>query len=417
MPYLPRVVDEELLEGLESAGAVILEGPKACGKTATARQVCNSEVRLDTDERARSAARIDPALVLPGARPRLIDEWQLVPDIWHHVRRAVDESHDLGQFILTGSANPADSATRHTGAGRFSRIRMRPMSLYEQGRSTGQVSLSGLLSGSAPAADLTTCGIPEMAELIASGGWPRIHSLPLPRRLKAMQDYVNIVQRTDINQVDTVRTRDPEKVGNLLRSLARHIATVATDATLMADVSAGGSTLARNTLDTYVTALTRLMLIEDQPPWAPHLRSRVRLRTRPKHHFTDPAIAVAALRSNPTQLLNDPNYLGLLFESLVIRDLRIYSQPAGGTVYHYLDSNDVETDAIVDSHTGAWGAFEIKLGQSRIDEGAESLKRFLDNIDTRRTGDPTVLAVVVPDGYTYTRPDGVAVIPITALGP
>lgn len=417
---MPRVVDSELQAALNAAGAVVVEGPKACGKTETAKRVCASSLRLDVNRSARMAAEIDPSLALHGNRPRLIDEWQIVPDIWSYVRREVDDTGAKGQFVLTGSANPSDDATRHTGAGRFARILMRPMSLFEQGASSGQVSLAELLAGRPlPVADATEWSLQEVAENISSGGWPDLRQGAVPQRLKAMRDYVSTIQHTDVNRVGAAaRQFDPDKVGRLLQALARHTATPATETRIVSDVSSAGERgFARGTFDNYVSALTRLMIIEDQPSWAPHLRSRARLRSSAKRHFVDPAIAVAALGGSPNDLLKDPHYLGLLFESLVIRDLRIYSQPGLGVVRHYMDSNGSEADAIVNNLSGEWAAFEVKLGQSRIDEGAASLLRFINNIDTAIVGAPSIMAVIVPHGYSYMRSDGIAVIPITALGP
>jgi len=415
-PYSPRVVDQELRNRLESSGAVLIEGPKACGKTETARQAAASEVLLDVDERARAAAALDPGLILAGNTPRLIDEWQVEPRVWNHVRRAVDDRQKPGQFILAGSAVPADDATRHSCAGRFSRLRMRPMSLCESGLSDGSISLSGLLREDTVSSS-NSIELAEMAEAVARGGWPALQSMPIDAAMESVADYLGEVSRTDINRIDGVQ-RDPARVHRLLRSLARNVATHVTTTTLAADSADGGDEpLKRQTVSEYLSALERLFVIEDQLPWEPHLRSRSILRKSPKRHFVDPSLAVAALRAAPASLLRDLNLFGFLFESLVVRDLRIYAQPLRGEVRQFRDNKGLEIDAIIDSDAG-WAAFEVKLGAPEaIEEAAANLLKFAGEIDTKRCGEPSALGVIVAGGYGYTREDGVRVIPITALGP
>jgi len=409
-------VDRELGARLSAVGAVVIEGPRACGKTATARQVAASEVLLDVDAQARQAIAIDPALVLEGATPRLIDEWQIEPTIWNHVRRAIDDRSDPGQFVLTGSAVPADDITRHTGAGRITRLRMRPMSLFETGHSAGSISLAELLEGRvSPSSDpgLTVAGI---AEALALGGWPGLRGRGVPDGLLAVRDYLDEIARVDIGRMDGTH-RDPNRVARLFASLARNVATHAAATTLARDTGGADGPLKDDTVREYLGALERLMVIEDQPAWAPHLRSSYRLRTAPKRHFVDPSLAVAALRATPDRLLDDLNLLGFLFESLVVRDLRVYAQAADGRVLQYRDNGGLEVDAIVETGDGRWMAFEVKLGQGQIDDAAASLMRFAKRIDTARCGSPALLGVIVATGYGYRREDGVAVIPIGALGP
>jgi uncharacterized protein len=394
----------------------VIEGPKACGKTATARQIAASEVLLDVDANARRAIAVDPALVLDGPAPRLIDEWQIAPVIWNHVRRAIDDRSDTGQFILTGSAVPPDDTTRHTGAGRITRLRMRPMSLFEAGRSTGRVSLTDLLEGRvSPSADpgLT---VADIAEEVALGGWPGLRGRSVPDGLLAVRDYLDEVARVDVSRVDTTH-RDPVRVRRLLASLARNVATHAAATTLAKDTGGADGPLKDDTVREYLGALERLMVVEDQPAWAPHLRSKHRLRTAPKRHFVDPSLAVAALRATPDRLLRDLNLFGFLFESLVVRDLRVYAQAADAQVSQYRDSGGLEVDAIVEAGDGRWMAFEVKLGHGQIDDAAASLTRFAERIDMARFGSPALLGVIVATGYGYRRQDGVAVIPIGALGP
>lgn len=416
MAYQARVVDAELAQRLASTGAVVIEGPKACGKTATARQVAASEVLLDVDENARRAIAVDPALVLAGAVPRLIDEWQIEPGIWNHVRRAVDDRGEPGQFILTGSAVPADDITRHTGAGRLTRLRMRPMSLFETGHSSGQISLRHLLAGDPPSSPDPGLSVAAITEQVAVGGWPGHRHRSVDQRLLAVRDYLEEIRRVDISRVDQTR-RDPDKVGRLLRSLARNVATSVAGATLAADAGGADGALKDDTVREYLDALARLMIVEDQPAWAPHLRSKSILRHAAKRHFVDPSLAVAALRVTPQRLLDDLELLGFLFESMVVRDLRIYAQATDAMVYHYRDSTDLEVDAIVQTADGRWAAFEVKLGQGQVDGAAATLRKFADRVDIRRSGAPSTLGVIVATGYGYRREDGVAVIPIGALGP
>ncbi len=415
--YKPRVADDELKERLESAGAVLIEGPKACGKTETARQLTAGEVLLDIDQNARAAVALNPALVLDGDTPRLIDEWQVEPAIWNQIRRAVDDRDEPGQFILSGSAVPADDVTRHSGAGRISRLRMRPMSLMESGLGSGEISLRALLEGSPAEAAGSPVGIDDLAEEITRGGWPGFRSRSLKAAMEAIRDYLGEIARTDISQVDEVR-RDPRRVERLIRSLARNVATTASVSALARDSAAGSEEpLKDQTVAEYLSSLERLFVVENQPPWEAHLRSRSRLRQAPKRHFVDPSLAVAALGADPSGLLRDLNLLGFLFESLAIRDLRVYAQTIRGEVKHYRDSSGLEVDAIVESAEG-WAAIEIKLGgPAAIDEAAASLLKFADKVDTAKSGEPRFLAVVVGTGYGYVRADGVQAVPLAHLGP
>ncbi len=395
---------------------MVIEGPRACGKTATARQIAASEVLLDVDANARQAIAVDPALVLDGPVPRLIDEWQIEPAIWNQVRRAVDDRSDPGQFVLTGSAVPSDDVTRHTGAGRIARLRMRPMSLFEAGRSTGSMSLAELLEGRVSSSADPGLTVADVVEELALGGWPGLRGRGVPDGLLAVRDYLDEIAHVDIGRVDATH-RDPSRVSRLLSSLGRNVATAVAATTLARDAGGADGPLKDDTVREYLGALERLMVIEDQPAWAPHLRSRYRLRTAPKRHFVDPSLAVAALRASPDRLLSDLNLLGFLFESLVVRDLRVYAQAADAQVLHYRDSGGLEVDTIVETGDGRWMAFEVKLGHGQIDDAVASLSRFAARIDTARCGSPALLGVIVATGYGYLREDGVAVIPIGALGP
>lgn len=415
--YAHRVADRELRRCLAAAGAVLIEGPRACGKTVTARQMAASEVFLDVDRGAQDMIAVNPDLVLEGRTPRLIDEWQTAPVIWNHIRRAVDARPGKGHFILTGSAVPPDDITRHTGAGRIVRVRLRPMSLFERGYSTGQVSLERVLERAPVQSPSTDFSVHDLAELICVGGWPgHLHS-SADEAMVVNRNYVDEICRADLQRVDGVR-RDPGRVRRFFQSLARNVATSASLATIARDVSGQDQpSMTGHTARSYLTGLERLMVVEEQPPWAPHLRSRSRLQLSPKRHFVDPSIAAAALDAGPEHLLHDFSWFGLLFESMVIRDLRIHAQAMGARVYHYRDDTGLEVDAIVDAGPGRWAAFEIKLGLSRIDDAARSLLKFADRVDTSRWGEPAVLGVIVERGYGYTRSDEVSVIPLGALGP
>jgi predicted AAA+ superfamily ATPase len=409
-------VDSELQARLGAVGAIVIEGPKACGKTATARQIAASEVLLDVDASARQAIALDPKLVLDGPVPRLLDEWQIEPAVWNHVRREIDDRAKPGQFILTGSAVPPDDITRHTGAGRISRLRMRPMSLFETQRSTGQMSLGQLFQGTVISVADPGLTLAGLTEEISLGGWPGLRGRESADALIAVRDYLQEVARVDVGRVDATH-RDPDRVTRLLQSLARNVATYAAATTLARDTGGADSPLKDDTVRGYLAALERLMVVEDQPAWAPHLRSRHRLRTAPKRHFVDPSLAVAALRATPDRLLRDLKLLGFLFESLVARDLRVYAQAADARLLQYRDSSGLEVDAIVEGGDGRWMAFEVKLGTGQVDDAAASLTRFVERIDTAKCGRPALLGVIVATGYGYRREDGVAVIPIGALGP
>ena len=415
--YRARVVDDELISRLRATGAVLIEGPRGCGKTQTAMRVARSAVRLDSDLASREAGLLDPTLLLAGDRPRLIDEWQLVPEVWNSVRGEVDDRGGLaGQFILTGSAVPADDETRHTGALRFTRLRMRPMSLLESGHSSGEVSIGGLFDGRSVRAADPGLRIRDLAERICIGGWPALQDRDPVDAMTAIEGYLDETRRVDLERLDGPR-RDPENIARVLRSLARHVATEASARSIASDVGATEGPVKPNTVLEYVAALTRVFVVEDQPAWSPALRSRGILRGTPKRHFVDPSLAAAALAADPDRLLADPETLGLLFESMVIRDLRIYAQSLGGSVFHYRENTGLEADAIVQLRDGRWTAIEVKLGRRFIDDAANRLLRVSAHVDPERHGAPAFLAVVTGWGYAYRRDDGVLVLPIGALGP
>ena len=415
--YRPRTADAELASLLAAGGAVLVEGPRACGKTATARFAARSEVTLDTNLRARAAGLLDAATLLDGDRPRLIDEWQFVPEVWNQVRRAVDDTGgQAGSFILTGSAVPADDATRHSGAGRILRLRMRPMSLAESGYSSGDISLAGLFAGERARAAESGLTVRDIASLVSVGGWPGLQGRSVDDALAALRGYLADTARTDLPRVDGVQ-REPERIKRVLHSLARYTATQVSARAIAADVGGPDEPIKHQTVLQYVDALTRIFVVEDLPAWSPALRSKSRLREAPKRHFVDPSLAAAALGARPERLVREVDTLGLLFESLVVRDLRIYAQAMDADVLHYHDNTGLEADAVVQSRDGSWGAFEAKLGLSAIDDAADTLLRLAARVDIDRHGAPAVLAVITGWGYGYRRPDGVSVIPIGALAP
>ena len=412
MQYRPRVLDVELAQSLNAIGAVVIEGPKACGKTATARQAARSEVRLD-EIAARQAFAVDPKLLLEGGTPRLIDEWQVEPEIWNYVRHAVDDRNAVGQFILTGSAVPRDDEGRHPGPGRFIHLRMRPMTLSEMGHSTGTASLTSVLAGQPVACPEPGLTVADLAERVVIGGWPGHLGLTSAQALRAMRGYLDDVCRTDVRRLDGTR-RDPRGVMRLIASLARNVACPASVESLTADANGSDGAMKVDTVRGYLDALGRLMITDDVPAWKPSLRSRTRLRAAAIRHLADPALATAVLNASPTRLLRDLNWFGFLFESMVVRDLRVYAESLGAQVFHYRDDKDLEADTIIEMPDGRWAAFEIKLGASPavVDLAAANLLRLRDRV----TGDsPLALAVITGTGYGIARTDGVLQIPIGAL--
>lgn len=414
MAYRPRVIDGELTQSLQSIGAVVIEGPKACGKTETARQAAKSEVRLDVDPTARQAIALDPSLVLDGATPRLIDEWQIEPDIWNHVRRAVDDRQRPGQFILTGSAVPRDDASRHSGAGRFIHLRMRPMTLSETGHSSNSISFADILEGkpvSSPEPHLT---VRDLAERLAIGGWPGHLGMSASQAQRAMQGYLQDICNVDVRRIDGIR-RDPGSVMRLIQSLARNVACPATLQSLVADANGTDGSMKVETVRGYLDVLSRLLFTDDVSAWRPSLRSRTRLRAASVRHLADPALAVAAAKASPARLLSDLNWFGLLFESMVVRDLRVYAEALGAQVFHYRDEGGLEADVIVELANGRWAAFEVKLGAGTaiVDAAAANLLELRDKVNA---APPLALGVITGTGYGIVRKDGVSQIPIGALG-
>jgi predicted AAA+ superfamily ATPase len=418
--YLKRLADKTLQDRLRGSGAVLIQGAKGCGKTETAVQIAKSIARFDVDDNIRMRMELNPKSALAGPVPRLIDEWQEYPQIWNYIRRAVDDRKKKGQFILTGSANPEERVRLHSGAGRFSILKMRPMSLYERGWSTGEVSLSKLMKGRAPASEPTDFDLDTLAEKLVLGGWPSLIDSGGREALRFMQDYIALIAEIDISRV-AGKKRDPRKVMRLLRSLARNISTEASITSLAKDSfggqDAGGSEtkVTDETIAEYLEALERLMVVEQLPPWSPHIRSADTLRKAVKHHFVDPSLAIGALGLSMEKLLADLNYFGFLFESLVIRDLRIYAEVHDGKVFHYRDSRNQEIDAIVEYPDNTWAAFEVKMSFNAQDEAAANLLAFVNKIDRKKMGAPAALTVITANGFACRRKDGVNVVPLSVL--
>lgn len=415
--YRNRLVDDLVRTSLDTFGAVVIQGPRATGKTTTGLQVANSSVRLDSDPQLPSIAETSPGVVLSGDTPRLIDEWQLAPTLWNAVRHEVDQRSVPGQFVLTGSATPPDDITRHSGAGRFRRITLRPMTLGESGESAGTVGFAELFSGDV-IAGIGGPTVEDYASILVRGGWPILVAQTNRSPQDYLGSYLDDIARVDLPGVEV--QSDPLRVRALVRALARNTSTEvsATKLSAEAEIGEAGVEVSAQTVRRYLDALTRVFVIEEQPAWAPHLRSKVRLRTHPKWHFIDPSLAAAALGAGPNALLGDLNTLGLLFESLCIRDLRVLSQPLGGTVYHYRDENGLEVDAIVELNDGRWAAFEVKLGGSKnIDMAADNLRALEKKVSQQRASELASLNVLTAGNTSYTREDGVNVVALGHLAP
>lgn len=394
-----------------------MKGCKWCGKTMTSSRAANSILYMQDADKSRSymdLADTQPSLLLKGDTPRLIDEWQMAPVLWDAVRFEVDQRQAVGQFILTGSSVPKDGVTAHTGTGRISQMLMRPMSLFESKESDGSVSLKSLFESNLEISSTSTLSIEDLAFAICRGGWPASVSLPKEYALDTSINYIEAIINEDISTVDGI-DKNPERVRLLLRSLARNIATVATNTTIINDMQTNDLSMTPPTLDIYLNALRRIFVIEDQPAWSPAIRSRTAIRTSSKRHFVDPSIATAVLGTNPMGILKDFNTFGFLFESLCTRDLRIYSAAIGGNVFHYRDRYNLEADIIVSLRDGRWAAIEVKMGQKQIEEAAENLLKLKERINTDKMGEPSFLMVLTAGEFAYKRKDGVLIVPIGCL--
>lgn len=418
--YKPRIIDSQVKKYLSAFGAICIEGPKWCGKTWTSKYHCNSEIGLGDPAgnfQNRQLAQISPDLVLEGETPRMIDEWQEYPPLWDAVRGCVDKRGEKGQFILTGSSTPKRKGIMHSGAGRIARLRMRPMSLYESGNSSGVVSLEELCNNKLKPAITGEVSLKTLAEHIVRGGWPASLGIPIEQAALLPIEYINAIIEDDAFRVDEVK-RDKTKMKLLLRSLARNESTTVTNRTLKNDIKEkDDNDIDTDTVSTYLDLFNRLFLLDNQEPFSSHVRSSVRVKQSEKRHFSDPSLACALLNLTPSHLIGDLNTFGFLFEALCERDLKIYADSFGGKLYHYQDYAEKEIDAIVELKNGQWAAFEIKLGANQIEEASKTLISLRDSIANEKDGNPpSVLCVICGmSNAAYQREDGVYVVPITAL--
>ena len=417
--YKPRLIDRTIDEFLETFGAICIEGPKWCGKTWTSSYHSNSEIMLGNPEgnfQNRQLAEMSPSLVLEGEAPRLIDEWQEVPQLWDAVRYKVDQNAKKGQFILTGSATPNHKGILHSGAGRIAKLRMRPMSLYESGNSGGEVSLKQICEGKIEAKITGEVNLKQIIDFIIRGGWPANQDTALKQAAYLPVQYIRAILDDDVYRMDNIK-RDKHKMELLLRSLARNEATTATNKKLKNDMKEiDDEDIDVDTVAAYLDIFSRLFLTENQLPFEPKLRSSIRIKQAEKRHLSDPSLAAALLNASPEMLLQNLNTLGFLFEALCERDLKIYAETFGAGLYHYQDYNNNEMDAVIEMPNGEWCGFEIKLGANQIEAAAENLIRIRNDIKNNGGKEPSSLCVICGlSNAAYQRPDGVFVVPITAL--
>ncbi len=417
--YMSRVADDALAALLAHSGAVQVRGPKWCGKTATCSQVATSAIYLQDPDHSQSylaLADAKPSALLDGATPRLIDEWQMAPQLWDAIRFAVDRRGELGQFILTGSSTPTVTSA-HSGVGRIAVLTMRTMSLFESMESSGSVSLGAVFDGDTEIGGVSPLDVEGIARVLCRGGWPAAvtagDAVPVGR---LAQTYVEGLIDSDVARMDGAR-RNSTRMRALMRSYARHISTQAAQATIAADMAADDASIAPNTVSDYLDALTRAYVIEDLAAWNPALRSRTAIRTSPTRHFVDPSIGTAVMRWTPAHLMADFEAFGLQFESLVVRDLRIYAEFLDGALFHYRDKTGLEADAVVVLADGRWAPLEVKIGSRELDDAAKRLLRLCERVDTRRMGEPSFLGIITAGATAYRRPDGVLVIPLACLRP
>jgi len=420
LKYKPRIIDKAIETYLNAFGAVCVEGPKWCGKTWSSSFHSKSEIFIGNPEgnfQNRTLAETEPSLVLTGEKPRLIDEWQEVPALWDAVRFKIDETGNKGQFILTGSSTPSYKGVLHSGAGRIARIRMRPMSLFESGDSTGDVSLEALCNGKIKPKMTGEVELNRLADLIIRGGWPENIYLPIEQAMLLPVEYIKAIIESDANRVDDIK-RDIKKMKLLLKSLARNESTTASNRTLKNDIkNIDDEDIDVETVASYLNVFQRLFILDNQDPFSPNVRSSIRVKQSEKRHFTDPSIACAILGLTPQMLIEDNKTMGLMFEALCERDLKIYAESFGGKVFHYQDYANNEIDAVVSLPNGKWCAFEIKLGANKIDEASQKLIDIKNKLLKDDKPNPPMAMVVVcgKSNAIYQRPDGVLVIPITAL--
>ena len=419
--YKKRIADDILKRKLKGKGAVLIEGPKWCGKTTTAEQMAASVLYMDNPQFKTQnilMAQVNPKFLLKGETPRLIDEWQLAPELWDAIRFEVDHRSELGQFILTGSSVPAETKTiSHSGTGRFARVTMRPMSLYESGDSTGDVSLTNLFTNPNNIEGVSNLNFEKLAFVTCRGGWPQAIDMPQDIALDQAIDYYEAVVRSDINRVDGIN-KNPDKIRRFMRSYARNQGEQVANTIIARDVFENNEVeISDETVATYLDALKKIFVIEEMPAWNPNLRSKTAIRTSNTRYFVDPSIAVAALGIGPNDLINDLKTFGFIFETLCVRDLRVYADSLNGDVFHYRDKDGQECDAVIHLRNGKYGLIEIKLGGDKlIEDGANNLKKMESKIDLEKMGKPSFLMVLIGVGdYAYRRSDGIYIVPIGCL--
>jgi predicted AAA+ superfamily ATPase len=416
--YIPRIVDKELEKLLVHAGGVLIKGPKACGKTETARRIAHSEITIDQSDELSIALQTDPSAVLRGDTPRLIDEWQERPALWNNIRHEIDNRKEAGQFILTGSSTPAGDVNMHSGAGRIVSIHMRPMTWSELGWSSNHISFRDVMNDDVSASEQYDLSLDETARRLFFGGWPSLIGADAFYAYRLLNEYISLIAEVDIGKVsaNNPKRRDPVKVKRLMQSIARNVGTQATLTALAKDAGGSGPEIAHETITDYMDALTRLMVLEDLPVWNTHLRSSAQLRKLPKRHFVDPSLALAALGVTPEKLPADLNYMGFVFESCVLHNIRVFADSLNGKVFHYRDSYENEIDMIVELPDTSWAAFEVKMGFGAISDAVRSLAASLQQIDMSKVGKPKSVNVITAAGYAHKRPDGINVIPLCCLG-
>lgn len=420
--YLPRLIEKSITESMKTNGCIVIEGPKWCGKSTTSERFAKSIIKLQkpaTYKQYRILADIGDDNLLSGEKPILFDEWQKIPELWDYVRNYIDETSGKGLFILTGSAKPIEDKQRHSGIGRMKKIIMRTMSLWESNESSGEVSLKNLFDNTKNVSGKNRYQLKDIAHIICRGGFPSaVIEKDKDISLNYAKDYVNTLVSTDITSVDDIK-RNPKRARAILKSYARNISTPAKMTTILKDVESNVVTQDIRTINSYIDAFSKLFVIDETESWTPKLRSKNAIRTTSTKHFIDPSIATAILDANPNDLMQDLNTFGLLFENLVIRDLKIYTQSLDGNVYNYRDKSGLEADAVIHLNEGRWGLIEIKLGgETLINEGALTLTKLKEAIDQDKMNKPSFLAIITAtDSFAYRREDGIYVIPIACLKP
>lgn len=418
--YKPRLIDNEIDEYLEMIGAILIEGPKWCGKTTTAEQHAKSSIKLqDTDysENYLRWAKVQPSILLEGEKPRLIDEWQMAPILWDAVRNSVDELHEDGLYILTGSTTIDEAEVMHTGTGRIHRVVMRTMSLFESGESNGKISILDLFENPDMNIDGvdSSLSVKDLIFAACRGGWPEsLNKKSEKAQLFVAKSYVKNICEINLSSFDDVK-RDPQKIRNILKSYSRNISTLASNSTILADINAEFQNISKNTYYNYINTLKRLFVVEDVPAWSPNIRSKGSIRSTPKKEFIDPSIAVAALGLSPQNLMDDLNTFGFIFETLCIRDLRVYTSKKWGEISYYRDRNGLESDCVIHLENGDYALIEFKLGSDEIEKGAKNLLKLRNLLKEKNFNEPKFLSVITGGKFAYTTEDDVKVIPIGCL--